>query len=166
MKSFDGHDFSRVAFPDGHGADDLTGLSFVDVAQDSVFCGQAGRGKTHLACAIGLSCVNPGKEVRFYTAAELVMALTGTRAESRLEGALANIARGAADRRRARPRPNRPRGHAAALPGHGRLLREARPRDNRRRRVLQVGRGIRRDKRTSALIDRIIYHGRLGKSDR
>lgn len=30
----------------------------------------------------------------------------------------------------------------------------------------QVGRGIRRDKRTSALIDRIIYHGRLGKSDR
>ena len=49
VKSFDGYDFSQVAFPDGYGVDDLKSLSFVDAAQDFVFHGQTGRGKTHLA---------------------------------------------------------------------------------------------------------------------
>ena len=37
VKSFDGYDFSQVAFPDGYGVDDLKSLSFVDSAQDFVF---------------------------------------------------------------------------------------------------------------------------------
>ena len=70
VKSFEGYDFSQVAFPDGYGVDDLKSLSFVEAAQDFVFHGQTGRGKTHLAIAVGHACVMAGKAVRFCTAAE------------------------------------------------------------------------------------------------
>lgn len=73
VKSFEGYDFSQVAFPDGHGVDDLKSLSFVEAAQDFVFHGQTGRGKTHLAIAVGHACAMAGKAVRFYTAAELAL---------------------------------------------------------------------------------------------
>ena len=67
------YDFSQVAFPDGYGVDDLKSLSFVEAAQDFVFHGQTGRGKTHLAIAVGHACAMAGKAVRFYTAAELAL---------------------------------------------------------------------------------------------
>lgn len=51
VKSFDGYDFSQVSFPDGYDVDELKSLRFVDAAQDFVFHGQTGRGKTHLAIA-------------------------------------------------------------------------------------------------------------------
>ena len=66
VKSFEGYDFSQVAFPDGYGVDDLKSLSFVEAAQDFVFHGQTGRGKTHFAIAVGHACVMAGKAVRFY----------------------------------------------------------------------------------------------------
>ena len=46
VKSFEGYDFSEVGMPDGYTEDDLKSLSFVDAAQDFVFYGQTGRGKT------------------------------------------------------------------------------------------------------------------------
>ena len=49
VKSFEGYDFSQVSFPEGYTAEDLMGLGFIDRAQDFVFYGQTGRGKTHLA---------------------------------------------------------------------------------------------------------------------
>lgn len=162
VKSFDGYDFSQVAFPDGYGADDLTGLSFVDAAQDFVFYGQTGRGKTHLACAIGLSCVNLGKEVRFYTAAELVMALTRARAESRLERALADIAR-------AELLIVDELGYVPLDREGARLLFQAMG-DCYEKRSLVITTNIEfskwgvvfgDDKMASALIDRIMHHGRL-----
>ena len=61
VKSFEGYDFSQVAFPDGYGVDDLKSLSFVEAAQDFVFHGQTGRGKTHLAIAVGHACVMAGE---------------------------------------------------------------------------------------------------------
>ena len=76
VKTFEGYDFSQVAFPDGCGAEDLMSLAFVAEAQDFVFHGKTGRGKTRLAIAIGLACVERGMEARFLAAAELVMALT------------------------------------------------------------------------------------------
>ena len=74
-KSFDGYDFSQVAFPDGYTADDLRSLAFVADAQDFVFHGQTGRGKTHLAIAVGSACVQAGMAVRFFTTAELMKEL-------------------------------------------------------------------------------------------
>lgn len=93
LKSFDGYDFSQVAFPDGYGVDDLKNLSFVDAAQDFVFHGLTGRGKTHLAIAIGSACVMAGKMVRSYTAAELALSLAKASREHRLEAMMKDIDR-------------------------------------------------------------------------
>ena len=71
----------------------MKGLSFVDAAQDFVFYGQTGRGKTHLATAIGLACMNLGMETRFCTAAELVLELTKANREHKLEQLLSDISK-------------------------------------------------------------------------
>ncbi len=93
IKSFDGYDFSQVALPEGYSVEDLRSLDFIEAAQDFVFHGQTGRGKTHLAIAIGLACAEQGKEVRFFTAAELVMALTRASRDNCLESLLKDISR-------------------------------------------------------------------------
>ena len=93
VKSFDGYDFSQVAFPDGYTADDLRALSFVDAAQDFVFHGQTGRGKTHLAIAVGSACVAAGRAVRFFTTAELALALSRASRDHSLEALMKDISR-------------------------------------------------------------------------
>ena len=55
------------------------GLGFVAAAQDFVFHGQTGWGKTHLAIAIGAACIERNMEVRFFTAAELTLSLLTSR---------------------------------------------------------------------------------------
>lgn len=76
IESLNGCDFSEVALPEGYTVDALRSLEFMDAARDFVFHGQAGRGKTHLAIAIGIAAVGKDREARFFTAAGLVMALT------------------------------------------------------------------------------------------
>lgn len=93
VKSFEGYDSSEVGMPDGYTEDDLKSLSFVDAAQDFVFYGQTGRGKTHLAIAIGNACVKAGKTVRFYTTAELAMALGRANREHALEACMRDISK-------------------------------------------------------------------------
>ena len=93
IKSFAGYDYSQVAFPEGYSAADLEGVESVNAAQDFVFYGQIGRGKTHLAIAIDMKCVQLGKTVRFFTAAELVMALERAKRECSLESFLKDISR-------------------------------------------------------------------------
>lgn len=74
VKSFEGYDFSEVGMPDGYTEDDLKSLSFVDAAQDFVFYGQTGRGKTH-------------------TTAELAMALGRANREHALEACMRDISK-------------------------------------------------------------------------
>lgn len=93
VKSFEGYDFSQVAFPEGYTREDLMGLGFVDRAQDFVFHGQTGRGKTHLAIAIGAACVERGMEVRFFTAAELTLSLLKARDKGQLKETLQDLAK-------------------------------------------------------------------------
>ena len=93
VKSFEGYDFSRVAFPEGYGPEDLMSPAFVDAAQDFVFHGQTGRGKTHLAIAVGNACVQAGRTVRFFSTAQLVLMLTRAGREHSLEAMLRDIAR-------------------------------------------------------------------------
>ncbi len=64
-KSFEGYDFSLVAFPDCYGMDDLKSLPFVESSQVFVFHDQTGRGKTHLAIAVGHACMMARKAARF-----------------------------------------------------------------------------------------------------
>lgn len=91
IKSFDGYDFSQVVFPQDYSSDDLMSLAFLDTAQDFVFYGQTGRGKTHLAIAVGSACVKSGKMVRFFTTADLVLMLTKANREHALESMLKDI---------------------------------------------------------------------------
>ena len=92
-KSIEGYDFSQVGFPDGFGADDLMSLGFVERAEDFVFLGPTGRGKTHLATAVGTACVNAGYTVRFFTCAQLVLVLSRANSEGRLEHLVSDIER-------------------------------------------------------------------------
>jgi DNA replication protein DnaC/transposase len=91
LKSFEGYDFSQVTFPEGYTADDLRSLEFIEHAQDFVFYGQTGRGKTHLALAVGQAAVNAGKTVRFFTTASLVLALLKAKGDSCLDRYLADL---------------------------------------------------------------------------
>lgn len=93
VKTFDGYDFSQVALPEGYSVEDMRSLAFVDAAQDFVFHGPTGRGKTHLAIAIGIAAVRAGKKVRFFTVAELVMYLAEANRQGKLERTLADIAK-------------------------------------------------------------------------
>lgn len=93
VKSFEGYDFSQVSFPDGYTEADLRSLAFVDAAQDFVFHGQTGRGKTHLAIAVGSACVAAGRAVRFFTTAELALALSRAAREHSLERLMGDLSR-------------------------------------------------------------------------
>ena len=46
--------------------------TFLDDHRNAVFVGGTGTGKTHLATAIGVSCVNTRRRVRFFSAVDLV----------------------------------------------------------------------------------------------
>lgn len=92
-KSAEGYDFSQVSFPDGYGAGDLMSLGFVDRAEDFVFLGPTGRGKTHLSIAVGTACVDAGRAVRFFTCAQLVLLLVRAGREGRLERVMSDLER-------------------------------------------------------------------------
>ncbi len=92
-KSIEGYDFSQVALPDGYGVPELRSLAFLESAEGFVFHGRTGRGKTHLATAIGMLAVEAGRPVRFFTVAGLVLALARAKGEQRLEAAMRDVAR-------------------------------------------------------------------------
>lgn len=88
VKSFEGYDYSQVVFPDGYGPADLESLAFLDAAEGFVFHGRTGRGKTHLATAMGTRAVSLGRPVRFHSTARLVMRLERAQREGKLDAAL------------------------------------------------------------------------------
>lgn len=93
LKSVKDFDFSEVAFPEGYTADDLMSLGFVEDAQDFVFYGGCGRGKTHLSIAIGVLATESGYKVRYFETASLVLMLKSTVADNKLEEVLRDIAK-------------------------------------------------------------------------
>lgn len=93
IKSFDGYDFSQVEFPDNYSEANLRSLEFIKAAEDFVFHGQTGRGKTHLAIAVGSACVAAGYVVRFFTTAELALALSRASHNHALEQLMKDISK-------------------------------------------------------------------------
>ena len=92
-KSLDGYDWSAVSWPDGFGRLDLEALSFVESREDLVLMGDAGTGKTQMACALCAMCCAKGWEARFFNASSLVLRLRRARDEGRLDRELAQIGR-------------------------------------------------------------------------
>lgn len=93
MKSIEDFDFSELALPEGYSKEEMLGLGFVKAAQDFVFYGKTGRGKTHLAIALGIACVNAGYDVLFFSTASLVRKLTAALSDGTLEKLLKDIRR-------------------------------------------------------------------------
>ena len=92
-KSADGFDWSNVSFPDGWGREDMLSLAFVGAAEDLVFYGKTGRGKTHMATALGIMATRAGYPVRFCQKAQLVLQLGKAKREGTLDRLLADVAR-------------------------------------------------------------------------
>ena len=91
-KSVEGFDWSNVALPDGWGRDEMLSLAFVRDAEDLVFYGQTGRGKTHMATALGIAATSAGYPVRFWQTAQLVLQLGKAMREGTLDRLLADVA--------------------------------------------------------------------------
>ena len=92
-KSLDGYDFANVRLPDGYTKEQPAGLDFAAKAQDLVFYGKTGRGKTHLATALGMLAVERGRSVRFRQTAELVLQLGKAKRDGALDSLLKDLAR-------------------------------------------------------------------------
>ena len=88
IKTLDGFDFgfaTGVPRPQIH---ELAGLAFIERAENVVFLGPSGVGKTHLAIALGYLATQRGHKVRFTTAADLVMTLETAQRQGRWKEAL------------------------------------------------------------------------------
>ena len=92
-KGLDGYDFANVRLPDEYDRERLLALDFIDNAQDLVFYGKTGRGKTHLATALGMKAVEHGRSVRFRQTAELVLQLGKAKRDGSLDAPLRDLAR-------------------------------------------------------------------------
>ena len=93
MKSIGDFDFGEASFPEGYTADDLISLGFVESAQDFVFYGGCGRGKTRLSIAVGILAAERGYKVRYFETAALVLMLKSAVADDKLEETLGDIAK-------------------------------------------------------------------------
>ena len=93
VKSVADFDFSDVRMPEGHTVEDMLSLEWVGRAQDYVFHGQTGRGKTHLAIGLGMRCVERGLSVRYLPCAQLVLRLRNARDAGSLAAEYADIAK-------------------------------------------------------------------------
>ena len=73
----------------GRTANDLFWMSrYIERAENVVFLGPSGVGKTHLAIALGYLATQHGHKVRFTTAADLVMTLETAQRQGRWKEAL------------------------------------------------------------------------------
>lgn len=92
-KSFESFDWENVSFPEGWGRDDMCSLAFADRAEDLVFYGKTGRGKTHAAIALGMRAVSEGRPVRFYQTAQLVLMLGKAKRDGTLDKLLQDVSK-------------------------------------------------------------------------
>ena len=91
VKSLADFDFSGIQYQDGYDTEQLPSLQFMERAENIVLYGPSGRGKTHLAIALGTIACNLGHSVRFYTAADLVYRLSQAHREGTLDKIHAQI---------------------------------------------------------------------------
>ena len=75
IKTLDGFDFGFATGVPRKQIHELASLAFIERAENIVFLGPSGIGKTHLAIALGYLATQYGHKVRFTSAADLVMTL-------------------------------------------------------------------------------------------
>lgn len=90
-QTLEGFDWdTKVAF-DHQRVRDLFGLGFIDRAEDVIFMGPVGVGKTFLACALGHAACRSGHDVLFVRADVLLRQLHQSRADFSTERAMRRL---------------------------------------------------------------------------
>ncbi len=72
---------------------DLKTLRFLRNAENVVFLGPPGVGKTHLAIALGMEAIDAGFRVRFFNASDLIERMIKANQQDRLEDMIKKLAR-------------------------------------------------------------------------
>lgn len=85
VKSFADYDYTHVTMPPAMTKAELEDVTFVPGKQNLVLYGPVGTGKTHMAIAAGREACKQGYKTRFYTVAELVLALSSARRDGKLD---------------------------------------------------------------------------------
>jgi DNA replication protein DnaC len=91
VKTLEQFDFTFQPSVDRKVIRELAGLSFVDRAENVVFLGPPGVGKTHLAIALGVKAIEAGHRVQFVTLETMLTRLTRAKRENRLERQLQQL---------------------------------------------------------------------------
>lgn len=84
IKTLEEFDFTFAHGVTKKALQELSGLGFVERAENVVLLGPSGVGKTHLAIALGYWATQSGIKTRFISAADLVMALSAAQRQNRL----------------------------------------------------------------------------------
>lgn len=84
LYTLDEYDFSLMPDLPQEKILQLARCDFLDQAENVVFVGAIGTGKTHLAISLGLAACQQGRQVRFFTAAGLVNTLLEAAEQHRL----------------------------------------------------------------------------------
>jgi DNA replication protein DnaC len=85
VKTLEEFDFSFASGAPRAQIQELGSLSFIERAENVVFLGPSGVGKSHLAQALGYRTVMAGIKTRFITAADLMLQLGMARRQNRLQ---------------------------------------------------------------------------------
>jgi len=93
LKTLDSFDFKAQPGLDKDEVLELFGCDFAAQAHNVVLIGAVGTGKTHLAIALGMACIQQDLRVRFVTAAELCNLLLEAKADHKLARTLDRLAR-------------------------------------------------------------------------
>jgi len=85
VKHFEEYDFKFASGAPKKQLQELTGLGFVERAENIVLLGPSGVGESHLAISLAYKAILAGHKTRFITAADLMLQLSTAKAQGRLD---------------------------------------------------------------------------------
>jgi DNA replication protein DnaC len=85
VKTIEQYDFTFATGAPKKQISELATLSFIERAENLVFLGPSGVGKTHLAIALGYKATQSGIKTRFISAADLILQLAASYRQGRLK---------------------------------------------------------------------------------